>query len=537
MRPPSACVACRDRRKRCHRPRRGTSCTFCIARGLQCTVEQTPGAARPRGYEPLVSPGGNPGGNSALMPDRDLCNELVDLYFRYIHVTFHNLFHRPSFEHGLRDGSIPKILVFAVFGLSARFSSHPSFAGVDPRERGRPYAKEAERLLDLHKTCLTTIQACVLLGAVQVAEMDSATESIFYTIACRLAMILDLPNAPAETRLEQEVNLRVWWSVVTTDTWSSTAMGLPRAIQPRHDIPMPMDERVFLALTSADPPVSQQGRDAVVSPRSELSTSLIAQMIKLNGILYDINTFNTQLVSGILQELGARDAVTKLSAALDAWRSELPTDMEYTRDNLLYWAGRGCGASFVVLHLNYNHSSQLLFYSFLHSSLALDHHHDDASTTPTSAYAAKCKSHAASLCEIMYAAAAAADAPAAVEVLYPLAGHMLVVASTVHLHALLFSADDAEIALAKARLEHNFGIITRLQTYWPSLHASFSRLAAFHRACLDDKSNNDNLNDDAGGGGTFRLDRWMLRFLLDFAKPVGERDRRGREVRHRLPPT
>ncbi len=151
---------------------------------------------------------------AALLPDSELCDELIDLYFRYIHVTFHNLFHRPSFETAVRDGTIPKILVFAIFSLSARFSSHPSFADIDLQERGRPYAKEAERLLDLHKTCLTTVQACVLLGAVQVVEMDAATESVFYTIACRLAMILDLPNAPAKTRIEQEVNLRGEYSAV-----------------------------------------------------------------------------------------------------------------------------------------------------------------------------------------------------------------------------------------------------------------------------------------------------------------------------------
>jgi hypothetical protein len=142
------------------------------------------------------------------MPEQEACNEIVDLYFHYIHVTFHNLFHRPSFEVQVRDGSIPKVLLFGVFALAARFSSHPSFANIDPKERGLPYAKECERLLDLHKTCLTTIQACVLLGAIQVVEMDSATESVFYTIACRMAMILDLPNAPAKTRIEQEVNLR-----------------------------------------------------------------------------------------------------------------------------------------------------------------------------------------------------------------------------------------------------------------------------------------------------------------------------------------
>jgi hypothetical protein len=67
---------------------------------------------------------------------------------------------------------------------------------------------EAERRLDLHKTCLTTIQACMLIGAIQVVEIDSATESIFYTIACRMALILDLPNAPATTRIEQEIYRR-----------------------------------------------------------------------------------------------------------------------------------------------------------------------------------------------------------------------------------------------------------------------------------------------------------------------------------------
>jgi Fungal specific transcription factor domain. len=155
----------------------------------------------------------------------ELLDELVGLYFRYIHITFHNLFHRPSFEAAVRNESIPRVLVFGVVALAARFSSHPYFANTEPQERGRPYAKEAERLLDLHKTCLTTVQACMLLGAIQVVEMDSATESIFYTVACRLAMILDLPNAPAKTRIEQEVNLRGNY-----DTISVRAMPLLQSV-------------------------------------------------------------------------------------------------------------------------------------------------------------------------------------------------------------------------------------------------------------------------------------------------------------------
>jgi hypothetical protein len=100
------------------------------------------------------------------------------------------------------------ILFFGVIGLSARFSQHGSLTKIPPRERGRPYTQEAERLLNLRSQSLVTIQACMLLGAAAVVEGESTTESVYFSIACRMAMLLDLPNAPVETRIQQEVNNR-----------------------------------------------------------------------------------------------------------------------------------------------------------------------------------------------------------------------------------------------------------------------------------------------------------------------------------------
>lgn len=200
----------RTRRRRCYRARQGTSCDYCISKGIECSIQHKSAGAAKRGYEPLDHPRGGSGSHisSSVLPDRQLCQELVDLYFRYIDIAFHCLFHRASFEAALHDGSIPKVLLFGVVSLSARFSSHPSLAGIDPRERGRPYAREAERLLDLHNTSLVTIQACMLLGAFYVVEGEAATESVFFSIACRMGTLLDLPNAPVPSRLEQEINLR-----------------------------------------------------------------------------------------------------------------------------------------------------------------------------------------------------------------------------------------------------------------------------------------------------------------------------------------
>lgn len=95
-------------------------------------------------------------------------------------------------------------------GMAARFSQHESLASTPPRERGRPFTKDAERLLNLHDASLTTIQACLLLGASAVVEGEGATESIYFSIACRMAMLLDLPNAPTSTRIQQELNYRGW---------------------------------------------------------------------------------------------------------------------------------------------------------------------------------------------------------------------------------------------------------------------------------------------------------------------------------------
>lgn len=39
-------------------------------------------------------------------------------------------------------------------------------------------------------------------------EGEAASEALYYGIASRLAMLLDLPSMPVLTRLEQEINVR-----------------------------------------------------------------------------------------------------------------------------------------------------------------------------------------------------------------------------------------------------------------------------------------------------------------------------------------
>ena len=444
------------------------------------------------------------------MPSLVLCEELVNLYFRYIHDTFHSLFHRPSLIEDVRSGSIPQVLLLGIISLAARFSNDRFFNNTDPRTRGRPYATEAALLLDLRDVSVTTIQGSVLLGAFAITEGESEAESIYYSIACRLAMLMDLPNMPVVSRLEQETNLRTWWTLNMVDVWSSNGVGLPRSIRSRHDVPYPMEEIVYLRMRRED-------YDAP-SPTAmeESSASLLTQMVKLNAILFEVSELNRVAIMGdtFTPSMTAFEydaSVDRLGQKLDDWYTNIPSRLKDTPENLEYFAQYGLGYVFVAVYLGYYHYGQLLYYQYLDENIFAEEFAQNAPlAVRAEQYADKCKSYSTALCGILYRAYSTAGC----EVYYTMVGHVLVVASTIQLFILLFSASELDTTLARKRLEHNFEILTRLQQYWPTLDVSFNKFREFHDACLREGQNESN----------FRMDRWMMQFLFEFARPATKRE-------------
>lgn len=74
--------------------------------------------------------------------------------------------------------------------------------------RGEPFAAECNMLLNLRDVSLTTIQACVLLGAVSIVEGEAGAETVLYAAACRIANFLNLPNMPTPDPLQREIHVR-----------------------------------------------------------------------------------------------------------------------------------------------------------------------------------------------------------------------------------------------------------------------------------------------------------------------------------------
>lgn len=397
------------------------------------------------------------------------------------------MYHRASFVDHVMNDRVPAIVLFAIFALSARFSTSQAFDATDPGERGEPYRVRSEELLNIRHVHPTTVQVCILLGAYAAASGQTDVENIFYSMAGRMCLALDLPNRPVASLVERELNIRIWWTICMIDVWSSTAVRLPR-IMPFHSaVPLPVDEVPFGSMGTD----SEYG--FVEQASSSMSSPLLAEMVKLNRILARIIDFNNTCVSEHLEGLPLEKGMRELSRDLDVWLQDLPPHMRDTPENFNYFASRGHGRMFAAVYLGYYHFGQLLNYQFLSSSIE--------SPVEAGRYADTCKQHAARLCSLVYRS----HSTPGNEVMYPAVSHVLVIASTVQIHTLLFSGDEGQIRISKARLERNFEILLRLRTYWPSVDGAMSRLRAFHQTCLRSKET------------SFVLDRWLLRFLVQFA--------------------
>ncbi|KAJ9497072.1 hypothetical protein H2202_007544 [Exophiala xenobiotica] len=331
---------------------------------------------------------------------------------------------------------------------------------------------------------VTTVQAAVLLGTICFADSNTEAEALYYAVANRLAQILDLAHRPTTNETERQVNLRIWWTLYMIDIWCSTGLHLHRQMQSTHMVQLPADEVVFLGL---EPRASSR----------PTTSGIWAQMADLAHIWADIYELNQSVIRETQDPHELEEAVETLLKRLEMWSAVLPLSLRKTRSNLDYYASVGLGSAFAALHLGYHYYTEVLCYQFL----------ADGASSANPDYAERCKEHAKHFCDLLYLCLEIPNS----ECLYVMVGHMLVVSSTVYIHTLMFSDLEDEIAIARRRLEKNFQILMRLQSFWVKLDVSLSRLQAFHNACKISAEH------------SFGMDKWMLCFLLEHGVAVPER--------------
>ncbi|KAJ4249047.1 hypothetical protein NW762_012378 [Fusarium torreyae] len=217
---------------------------------------------------------------------------------------------------------------------------------------------------------------------------------------------------------------------------------------------------------------------------------------------------NFQVVDEPALKAKVPDIVRGLAAQLENWAQNLPSHLQNMPENFREYSSRGYGRLFAVVHIIYAHTCQSLFYQFLAKSVSQEGKTAEDAVVLT--YAESCRFHAVSLSKLMWELNIAPD----LECLWsPVNSHLLVIASTIHLHTMLLQPDKPEATEAKNLLEQNFIILQELQKYWPSTEFAFSRLQAFHNACRVSSISK-----------TFDMDQWMANFLNRYDVSVQDRD-------------
>lgn len=287
------------------------------------------------------------------------------------------------------------------------------------------------------------------------------------------------------------------------DCWNSVRAEIPQQLLNDRGFLKPLQEHVFEAIpltgSAQSPAYIEATRELSLWGRIIPLAEYHAKTVKLNYDIVHEPAFNFR----------NENLVRDLTSKLDTWLRKLPTDLHNTPENLATYTKRGFGRAFAEMHLTYHHTCQSLYYQFL------DKYADRRPLRPTAVdeeaetYIQLCRSHATSLSKLMWLLNSSPD----LDCLWtPVNGHLLVIASTVHLHTMLLGDSRLEINMAKELLEQNFLILQKLERHWPVVNVAFSRLHAFHHACQ---------TDDASKA--FNMDHWMGTFLNQFDIPVDNR--------------
>ncbi|SPO06043.1 uncharacterized protein DNG_08732 [Cephalotrichum gorgonifer] len=445
-----------------------------------------------------------PGIVADTLLDRDLCNELIELYFDLIHDRQHIIFHRPSFTAEQHAGAVTDYLLLGILALAARFSTNPLFDGTSPWVRGLPFLHEAIRAFHARSKLvdIESLQGTILLGFAAAVEGDSDQEALFNCQTIRMVQLLNLPHNLSTDSLRRQLEIRLYWQSWMYNTWDSVRSQLPTQLRRDPAFPRPIEEEFFDNMKEGQ---VTGGPDEVAA---SAIPSIWTAIIPLTQYHANVVQLNHDLVHDPSMEFRARQSVQELSMKLEHWRSRLPEILQDTPTNRARYEERGYAQVFAVMHIIYHHTCQSLYYQFLNrwSPDGIETPVDEEAIT----YASRCKAHAVALSRAMWTLH---SDPKKQCLWSPINGHLLVIASTIHLHTLLLDTRETEVDCARALLEQNFVVLHHIQKYFPYAESSFSRLRAFHKAC-----------ERSSAARTFDMDRWMVKFLNRYDLAIEDRD-------------
>lgn len=310
-------------------------------------------------------------------------------------------------------------------------------------------------------------------------------------MANRMAQFLGLSRLDVrKSPIEREVGKRICLTLFVADRWHSVGSGIP--LQLRDDF-MPkeaaIDEHIFHS------PLFAQQSDL---PSHRIG--LWALRTSLAEIFSDIQLLTMEVANGNASQQNADLKAEVLASRLDSWYSTLPSRFVFNAANLELHRQHHTGGSFIDLFLGFHHYTTVLFFQYLGRQ--------SPTTTDRHPYTERCRQHAVRYSSLL----AMSRSNPGCEAIHNTVGQMTVVSSSALLYFLL-SGDTGDEPIIRSALLSNFAAIRELDSYWPAANRWVERLFIFQNKCTDWPL-----------FGTFAMDRWMMRFLLEYALPLEESD-------------
>lgn len=169
MKPPTACVQCRERKLRCAVGASGSDCTNCAAKQRSCSLVIRRSSRAARSYRES--------GPDQLDLSTTLALQMVDDYIRHLHDRPHSLFHVPTLRRAVAQQSLDHVLLLCICSLGCRFSEQKAVRDM----RIQLFAQASSYLPQLMENAtLVSVQVFILLANISSAESKPSAEAMYF---------------------------------------------------------------------------------------------------------------------------------------------------------------------------------------------------------------------------------------------------------------------------------------------------------------------------------------------------------------------
>lgn len=460
------------------------------------------------------------------LPSREMQEHLAEVYFDYVYGQSYPLLHKPSFMRRLAAGKVPPVLILAMCGISARFSTHPQLRTEPCFLRGDNWAERAREIaLKRYDTPnITILIVYLLLGLHEFGTCQGGRSWMFGGMAQRMAYALQLhkeneydplvsdPDQKPLSATDREIRRRTMWSCFLMDRFNSSGTDRPLFVHEQYiEVQLPIKEHLYLHDIHAPTenlegnvpnPVPPDGGQLANARENMGVSAYTIRLVCIWGKL--IKYMNLGGKEREAEPMWSSDSTYHtIKKEAREFKASLPEMLIYTPENLKSHAIGKTANSFLYLHILWQ-QIMLFMHRFALPSTAgsrppKDMPHDFLTESARSAL------DAANQISILINEAMDHN------VVAPFAGYSAFFSSTVHVHG-VFSKNPKLEAQSKKYLAYNVKYLTKMKKYWGMFHYIAENLKDLYRQHADAQLKGPIVSGDKKKGSIFQYGDWFDRY-------------------------